>query len=188
MALPAEKYVMDRKAFLAWESSQTEKHDYWQGEIFNMTGARQVHVNISLNVATAIKNHLRGTRCRAYMADMQLEVESADAIFYPDVFVSCHPDDLAADRVLHHPKVIIEVLSDSTAAYDRGLKFSAYRSIETLQEYVLIDPDRRTLEIFRRTESNDWLLALNDSAKGLILRSIDFTAEHALVFEDIEGI
>lgn len=185
MALATQKDVMNRADFLDWETTQTEKHDYWQGEIFNMTGARQVHVNITLNVATLLKQHLRGSGCRAYMADMQLEVESGDAVFYPDVFVSCHPEDLAADRVLHHPKVIIEVLSDSTAAYDRGQKFSAYRSIDSLREFVLIEPDRRTLEIYRRTDSNDWLLATNDSAHGLTLKSIDFFADLAAVFEDV---
>lgn len=185
MALPAAQYVMDRQAFIEWESTQTEKHDYWKGEIFAMTGARQVHVNISLNVATLLKNHLRGTGCRAYMADMQLEVESADAIFYPDVFVSCDSNDLTADRVLHHPKVIIEVLSESTAAYDRGHKFTTYRSIPSLQEFVMIDPDLKTLEIYRRTGENDWLLATNDSARGLMLKSLGFEAELAAVFEDV---
>lgn len=185
MALPAEHFVMDRQAFLEWESTQTEKHDYWKGEVFAMTGARQVHVNITGNCFTLLKNHLRGTGCRAYMSDMQLEVQSADAIFYPDVFVSCDHDDLAADRVLHHPKAIIEVLSESTAAYDRGHKFATYRGISSLQEFVIIDPDQRTIEIYRRTEENDWLLATNDSARGLILKSLEFEAELAAVFEDV---
>ncbi len=106
-------------------------------------------------------------------------------MFYPDVFVSCAPEDLAAERTLTQPKVIIEVLSDSTAAYDRGVKFAAYRMLPSLQEYALIDPDRRAIEIFRRTPESDWLLATRDSARALILPSIEFEAGLDAVFEDI---
>jgi Uma2 family endonuclease len=185
MALPGEQVFMDRAEFLDWETTQAEKHEYWRGEVFAMVGARRVHVMISLNVASLLKSHLRGTRCHAFMSDMQLEVEAADAVFYPDVFVSCDPSDLAADRVLRQPKVIVEVLSDSTAAFDRGAKFAAYRRLDSLQEYVLIDPDRLTVEIFRRTDSGDWLLATRDGERGLVLKSLDFEATLADVFEDV---
>lgn len=185
MALPAPQPHMTRDDFLAWESAQPEKHQFWQGEVFAMTGARQVHVIVSLNIATLLKAHLRGTPCRAYMSDMQLEVAAADAVFYPDVFVSCDAADLAAERILSRPKVIIEVLSDSTAGFDRGAKFAAYRRVDTLQEYALIDPDQRTVEIFRRTETDDWLLATHDGERGLVLRSLDFEAPLADVFESV---
>jgi Uma2 family endonuclease len=82
-----------------------------------------------------------------------------------------------------HPKVIIEVLSESTAAYDRGGKFAAYRQLASLQEYALIDPDARTVEVFRRMESGDWLLAASE--RDLILKSLDFAAGLDVVFEDV---
>lgn len=185
MALPAVQGLMNRAEFLVWEATQTEKHEYWHGEVFAMVGARQVHVVVTGNCYALLKSHLRGTGCRAYMADMQLEIEAADAVFYPDVFVSCDAADLAADRVLHRPKVIIEVLSDSTAGFDRGAKFAAYRRLESLQEYVLIDPDRLAVEIFRRTDTGDWLFATHDSERALVLKSLDFEAALADVFEDV---
>lgn len=185
MALPAAKTPMTLEAFLAWEALQPAKHEYWQGEIFAMTGARQVHVLVSLNVASALKAHLRGSPCRTYIADMQLAVLETDTVFYPDVFVSCHPDDLKAERVLHHPKIIVEVLSDTTAAFDRGEKFAAYRCIPDLQEYVLIDPVLRRIEIFRRTEHDEWLLATRDAERGLVLQSLDFFAPPADLFESL---
>ncbi len=185
MALPAEHIVMSRTDFLAWESEQAEKHEYLRGEVFAMVGARQAHVIVAGNCFALLKSHLRGGPCRAFISDMQLEIEAADAVVYPDVFVSCHPDDLAAERVLHHPRVIVEVLSDSTAGFDRGQKFALYRMIEAVQEYVLIDPDRRTVEIFRRTDGGDWLLATRDGARGLVLKSLEFEAPLAAVFEDL---
>lgn len=188
MAESAMSLPMSRSEFLAWEHEQLEKHEFWQGEVFAMTGARQAHVMVALNVATLLKSHLRGKPCRAYISDMQLEVEAADAVYYPDVVVSCDPADLLAERVLRRPTVVIEVLSDSTAAYDRGVKFAAYRKLSSLKEYVLIDPERRTLEIFRRTEQDDWLLVTRDAARGLVLPSLAFEAGLEAVFEDLDTL
>lgn len=185
MIVQADRPRMSRADFLDWESRQTDKHEFYQGEVFAMAGARQAHVIVAGNCFALLKAHLRGSGCRTFIADMQLEVQAVDAIFYPDVFVSCDPRDLAAERVLAHPRVIIEVLSDSTAAFDRGGKFAAYRTLPSLQEYVLIDPDRRSLEVFRRTATDDWLLATRDSARALVLVSLDFEASLTDVFEDL---
>jgi len=187
MTLPKEASGMTRAEFLAWEEEQPTKHEFVGGEVFAMVGARQIHVVVAGNCFALLKAHLRGRPCRALISDMQLEVERADAVFYPDVMVTCDPRDLRAERTLLHPMVIIEVLSDSTAAYDRGQKFALYRQIDALQEYALIDPERRTVEVFRRTETNDWLLATRDSERGLVLRSLNFEASLAAIFEDIEA-
>jgi len=170
--------------FIAWENAQPDKHEFLRGEIFAMVGARRVHVAISLNVASLLKSHLRGGPCRAFMADMKLAIKAADATFYPDVMVTCDPRDLAADTAMEHPKVIIEVLSESTAAYDRGDKFASYRLIDSLEEYALIDPDRRRVEVYRRLPEGDWLLAASESERGLILKSLGFEAGLDAVFED----
>lgn len=185
MALPHPAPRFDRQDYFAWEPEQPVKHEYVAGEVFAQAGARQNHVVVAGNCFAALRQRLRGTPCRAYISDMQLEVAQADAVFYPDVMVSCHPEDLAAERVLHHPRVIVEVLSDSTAAYDRGGKFAAYRMLESLQEYVLIDPERRSLEIFRRLPSNDWLLATGDSARALVLAALEMEIGFDEVFEDV---
>ncbi len=185
MALPQPAARFERADFFAWEAEQPMKHDYVAGEVFAQAGARQDHVVVAGNCFASLRQKLRGTPCRAYISDMQLEVMQADAVFYPDVMVSCHPEDLAAERVLHHPRVIIEVLSDSTAAYDRGAKFAAVRMLDSLQEYVLVDPERRSVEIFRRLPSNDWLLATGDSARGLVLAALELEIGLDEVFEDV---
>jgi len=176
--------AMTAEEFIEWENAQPDKHEFLGGEVFAMVGARRVHVAITLNVATLLKSHLRGGPCRAFMVDMKLAVRQADAIFYPDVMVTCHPGDLSADTVMEHPKVIVEVLSEGTAAYDRGEKFAQYRKLDSLEEYALIDPDRRTVEVFRRVGEGDWLLAASESGQGLILKSIGFQAAPDAVFED----
>ncbi len=95
-----------------------------------------------------------------------------DTLFYPDVFVTCDPHDLKTDMVFKSPKLVVEVLSESTQAYDRGLKFAAYRQISTLQEYVLVDPDTRRVEVFRRNERDNFELLDQTGAPELVLDSV----------------
>ena len=187
MGLPKRKTDFDSvEAFLAWEDAQSEKHEFVDGTVFAMVGARRVHVTVAGNCFALLKAHLRGGPCRVFISDMKLLVAAADAVFYPDVMVTCHPEDARADAFMQHPRVLIEVLSEATAAYDRGEKFGAYRLLPDLQEYALVDPAHRTVEVFRRTDGGDWLLALSDSASGLVLRSLDFSASSEAVFEGLE--
>lgn len=178
-ALP---HPFDAESYLAWEAEQTEKHEYWRGEVFAMLGARREHVVVSLNLAAALKQRLRGGPCQAYISDMKLRIATVDAIFYPDVIVSCDPRDHVAEHALEHPALIIEVLSDSTAAFDRGDKFAAYRTLSTLQEYVLVDIPSRRLESFRRTGDADWLLHEYRADDGDCCFA---SLELAIPFEDI---
>lgn len=184
MGLPQTQATLTRAEFVTWENQQPNKHEFVAGEVFAMVGARRTHVTITGNCFALLKDHLRGGPCRAFMADMRVEVDAADAVFYPDVLVTCHPDDLKADLAMHHPKVLIEVLSDSTAAYDRGEKFAFYRQLDSLSEYALIDPEHRRVEVFRRMDNGDWLLAASESDQGLVLKSLDFAAGLDAVFED----
>lgn len=185
MGLPQPQARLTRAEFVDWENRQADKHEFVAGEVFAMVGARRIHVTVTGNCFARLKDHLRGGPCRAFMADMKLEVQTADAVFYPDVLVTCHPDDLKADMTMRHPTAIVEVLSDSTAAYDRGDKFAYYRQLDSLREYALIDPEHRRVEVFRRMDNGDWLLAASESEKGLILKSLDFAAGLDLVFEDV---
>lgn len=172
--------------FLAWEESQAEKHEFAAGEVFAMTEARQDHVLVSGNIYAALKQRLRGTPCRAYIADMKLRVETADAFFYPDVMASCHPADLGNQQYISNPTLIVEVPSDSTADYDRGGKFVAYRKLESLKEYLIVDIDARRVECFRRTADNDWLLHDYVGEVDCQLHSLDIRIAMAEIFEDIE--
>lgn len=174
--------------FLAWEAEQAERHEYLHGEVFAMTGARDAHNTIALNIASGLKSALRGGPCRAFIADMKLRIDSADAVFYPDVMVTCDPRDRApeADTAKRHPVLIVEVLSESTAAYDRGLKFEQYRTIDTLREYLLVEQDRRHVDLFRRDADGPWLLIAGDSQADVVLESVGQTLSVAAIYEDIE--
>jgi Uma2 family endonuclease len=117
---------------------------------------------------------------------LKLRVKASDAFFYPDVMVSCHAGDLKNARFIEHPSLIVEVLSDSTAAFDRGDKFAVYRKLDSLKEYLIVDIDARRLECFRRTAENDWLLHDYVDNEDCELTSLSISMPLAEVFEDIE--
>jgi Uma2 family endonuclease len=116
MTNPAPQAAFDADAYLVWEDLQAEKHEYMAGEVFAMVGARREHVVVSGNLFAAFKQRLRGGPCQAYVADLKLRVEAVDAFFYPDVMVSCDPRDHAPSAFIAHPRLIVDVLSESTAA------------------------------------------------------------------------
>jgi Uma2 family endonuclease len=187
MGIPQTAVKFGFEDYLAWEEGQTEKHEFVRGETFAMAGARREHVTVCVNLASAFKNHLCGTPCRAYMADMKLRVETVDTGFYPDVMVSCDRGDHAASRFLSRPTLLVEVLSDSTAAYDRGDKFADYRKLDSLQEYVIVDIDARRVECFRRNAENRWVLYDFAGEEAAEFASIGLTMPLASVFEDVEA-
>ncbi|HOI65121.1 MAG TPA: Uma2 family endonuclease [Thiomonas arsenitoxydans] len=149
MAGAQEKLSLDD--YLVWENAQPERHEFYRGETFGMVGVRRVHGMVSGNLFAALKSALRDGPCEVFTESLKVQVAD-EAVFYPDVFVTCHADDLRTEMVFRHPVLIVEVLSDSTQGYDRSLKFAMYRRIAELREYVLIDPDSRSVEVFRRNE------------------------------------
>ncbi|MGZ8216536.1 Uma2 family endonuclease [Methylomagnum sp.] len=171
--------------YLAWEADQATKHEYVRGEVFAMAGVKDAHVTVALNVASWLKTHLRGTPCRTYIADMKLQVEAADAFFYPDVFVTCDPRDQGTDLFKRYPSLIAEVLSESTARYDHGRKFATYRLLDSLQEYVLIDPDAQTVDVFRRDATGHWVLYPYAGEVEAEFISLECRAPLAAIFEDV---
>jgi len=184
----AEIKIMTRQEYLDWEARQETKHEFLDGRVYDvyaMTGARDAHVTVTLNVAALCKTHLRGKPCRIYISDMKLQVAD-DATFYPDVFVTCDPRDRETDYHKSHPSLIVEVLSPSTAGYDRGSKFAAYRKIETLREYALIDPGLLTVDLFSRDETGHWVLYPADKGGSVEFASIGLTVSLADIFEDVE--
>ncbi|MBL8303810.1 MAG: Uma2 family endonuclease [Ideonella sp.] len=171
--------------FIAWENEQLERHEFVRGEVFAMVGGRRVHGRASLNVAMSLGLQLKGSPCQVFSESMKVQVGS-DAVCYPDVFVTCDPRDLRTDQVFKSPTLIVEVLSPSTQAYDRGIKFTLYRALASLREYLLVDPETRELQLFRR--GDDGLFTLHDltGREEVELRSIGCRLMASDIFEGID--
>ncbi|MFT4101701.1 MAG: Uma2 family endonuclease [Burkholderiaceae bacterium] len=173
--------------YLTWEQDQTERHEYIDGKVFAMAGAENRHATVSLNMAIALRQHLRGTRCSTYMSDVRLHVAASNAYFYPDVMVTCDSDDHASRMSKSSPALVVEVLSPSTASYDLGAKFAHYRQIATLREYVLVDIDRRSADVYRKGADGLWVLHPFSDGQVVELASVELALPVAEVFADLEG-
>jgi Uma2 family endonuclease len=144
------------EAYLAGERESPIRHEYRNGEVSAMSGGSDAHATISGNLHALIWNHVRGSGCRVYIADMKVRVERKNCYYYPDVMVTCDEHDKTPEGVKRFPKLIIEVLSPSTESFDRGLKFTDYCAIETLVEYVTVRQDRREVEVYRAEADGGW--------------------------------
>jgi Uma2 family endonuclease len=184
VAVPDGQYLTPQN-YLDWEEQQSIKYEYIDGEVFAMTGGTIPHNDLAVNLTTALKNHLRGKGCKVSMADAKVGVSERGPFHYPDVMVTCDERDRRAIRVIYYPCLIVEVLSPSTEAKDRGKKFQNYRRISTLREYVLISSEQKVIECFRLNEKGIWELYTYSEGDEVELKSVDFRCPIELVYEDV---
>ncbi len=181
-----EKRRMTAAEFLAWEQTQPVKHEFVRGEVFMMTGGVDRNNTVAGNLYIALRAHLRGSPCRIYASDVKLRVEAADCYFYPDLMVTCSAADLADRLVKREPVLVVEVLSPSTAAFDRGDKFASYRALPSLAEYLLVDADQQRCELYRKGADGLWVLHPGATGQGVQLASVDLVVTGELLWADLE--
>ena len=155
------KHFLTPQDYLAWERQQETRHEWFDGEVYAMTGASREHNLVCGNTFSALHAQLRGGACEVYNSDMRVRVRETGMYTYPDIVAACgHPEfeDAAVDTLLN-PVLIIEVLSDSTERYDRGAKFGHYRNLPSLQDYLLVAQAECRVEHYRRQDASHWLLS-----------------------------
>ncbi|MFE1746209.1 Uma2 family endonuclease [Coleofasciculus sp. H7-2] len=185
MTLSKSDIYVSPEDYLEGEKISPIKHEYRQGEIYAMAGASDAHITIAGNLFALLRNHVRGSGYRVYMAEMKARIEQANIFYYPDVMVTCDERDRTPDDFKRYPCLIVEVLSPTTAAFDRGEKFADYRTLETLREYVLINQERVSLECFRRNAEGRWVLYPYGEGEEVHLASVDFRCAIAALYEDV---
>ena len=186
---PQLKPRLTPEDYLALERSAEFKSEYFDGEIFAMAGASRAHNTIVVNTTIELGNQLKKRPCKLYVSDIRVKVSPTGLYTYPDVVVVCGKEqfeDTHLDTLLN-PTLIIEVLSDSTEAYDRGRKFEHYRHLDSLVEYVLIAQQRPHVESFRRQSDQHWLLTECSGLDGTLrLESIDCDLALAEIYAKVE--
>ncbi len=158
---PALKYnYISPEEYLEAERAALEKHEYYQGEIFAMSGASLKHNKIFSNLFGDIAFKLKGKGCRPYGSDLRIHIPKNTLFTYPDISIICGEPDLTDDKfdTATNPSVIIELLSKSTRNYDKGEKFTLYRDIDSLKEYILVDTEKIYVEKHIRNADNSWQL------------------------------
>ena len=159
-AIAYSQQKMTIEEYLAFENEAIEKHEYYQGEIFAMSGASRNHNEIFSNLFVDIGTKLKGKNCKPYGSDLRIHVPKNTLYTYPDISIICGEMDLTDDHfdTATNPSVIIELLSGSTRNYDKGEKFTLYRDIDSLQEYILVDTEKIYVEKHIRHADNSWQL------------------------------
>ncbi|MFT4155544.1 Uma2 family endonuclease [Parafilimonas sp.] len=190
MQQTATKFIT-RQEYLAFERDALDKHEYYKGEIFAMSGASFRHNLIESNLRGALHNFLKDTGCNEFGSNLRIHIPSNTLYTYPDIIVLCNEPAFADDEfdTITNPSVIIEILSPSTANYDRGAKFDLYREIASLHEYLLIDSAAIHAVLYVKNEDDTWTLSeTKDLSQSLTIPSINFTISLADIYNGIDKV
>lgn len=176
--------------YLDWEEDQEGKHEYFHGRIYAMTGGSLEHATIILNLGASLLSRLRDKNCRVFTSEMRVKVDATGLYTYPDLVVTCGEMELerrSKSVTLLNPTLIIEVLSPSTEAYDRGDKFTHYRQLASLTDYILISATKAQAEHFQRQSDEDWLLTVRSGLDAILsLKTLGCELPLSEIYEYVE--
>jgi Uma2 family endonuclease len=188
--LPLKNQIYTLEEYLELDHESEEKIEFWDGHIFTLAGASEAHDRIQGNSYFALRSKIQYRNCRIFLSDMRVEVPAYPPYRYPDLSALCGDakfKTLGKQQFLTNPSLIVEILSDSTADFDRGYKFTYYKSIESFTEYILIAQDRPHVSQFIKQEENNWLnREYNDVNDKLHLASLDCEIELKELYETVE--
>jgi Uma2 family endonuclease len=184
VAIP-DRILMTAEEYLAWEPTQEGRHEYWDGEVVAMSGGTRNHNRVSLNFSKLLDTALADRPCDVYIVDVKVQIKPGRKYFYPDVVVTCDQRDRDA-QIVQFPCLIVEVLSPSTEAIDRGVKFAKYRQSSTLQEYILVQVEQPDVEVFRRNERGQWVLSEYALGDRLYLESVGVDLAIADLYRQVQ--
>ena len=166
-------------------NSQNARYEYIDGHVTMLAGGSLNHSTIAVNITSILKAHLRGGSCRVFNSDARVRL-SESRIVLPDASVTCDARDRGEGDIVEYPVLVVEVLSPSTEAYDRGLKFAYYRDCPTIQEYLLIDSQRQAIEVYRRERRDLWVLRTISPETDVELASLGVRFSFDAVYEDVD--
>lgn len=174
--------------YLAWERRQIDiRHEFVDGEVFAMTGASRAHNTIVRNLIQRLQNALEGSPCGAYANDFRVQQQADRRYVYPDVVVACKPLALLEDDTLLNPRLIVEVQSPSTAAYDRGDKLLYYRAMPSIDTIILIEQSRVLVEVYSRQGEHVWQVVEHlDMADTADIPKLGVQLPLSQIYRDVE--
>ena len=189
MVAGQKKFHISAADYLAGEQVSPIKHEYRRGHVYAMVGAKKAHIIIAGNLVTLFNIHLRDKPCVVLNSDIKVRLEAADCYYYLDVAVTCDERELNNNEdFILYPSLVIEILSSSTAAFDRGDKFADYQTCPTLKEYVLIDQTQMQVECYRLCSAGDWVGQTYLTGEEIVFVSLDFHCPIAHLYHKVPGI
>ncbi|MBE9202696.1 Uma2 family endonuclease [Synechocystis salina LEGE 06099] len=185
-AVPNQSPKLTPTEYFAWEEQQLHRHEYMNGEVYAMSGGTRNHSRIALKFGALLDNHLSNGSCQVLNSDCRVKIIETNDYTYPDVSVSCDPRDKTTDQYITYPCIIVEVLSDSTEAYDRGNKFFRYRQNPQLQDYVLVSSQNIAIDLYRKNEAGRWEIITYRMGDIVELQSINLSFPIEQVYRGID--
>ncbi|MCY7347965.1 MAG: Uma2 family endonuclease [Pyrinomonadaceae bacterium] len=186
MGIPKLKLKISVRDYLEGEKVSDIRHEYIDGEIYAMAGTSKSHNRILKTLLNKLSDHLRGSGCEPFFVDIKVRVEKLNRFYYPDLVIVCDEDN-EDEYYAVKPKIIVEILSPITSLTDRREKMFAYKEIESLTEYVLIEQDKIYAEVYRRRENSDlWDWSEFDENEEIELAAVDFKMAMKDIYEGIE--
>jgi Uma2 family endonuclease len=173
------------EAYFAWEEQQLERHELIDGQVYAMSGGTQNHSAIKLNIGGLINTHLRTSPCRVFNSDLKVNILRTQNYTYPDLSVTCDDRDRETSLYITYPCLVVEVLSSSTEAYDRGKKFEKYRRNPHLVDYVLVSSEEVAIDIYHHKDTGEWVILSYRSGDQVELKSINLNVSIEQFYEGI---
>ena len=171
--------------YFAWEATQLEKHEYINGEVYAMTGGSVNHGRIAIRFTAMFDSHLENTDCITGNSDVKVNIFGSNNYTYPDASVTCDDRDKTTTQYITYPCLIVEVLSTSTEAYDRGSKFRMYRQNPALIDYLLVSSTSIEIDLYHKNDAGDWLIINYKAGDTIELKSINLNFPSEQVYRGL---
>jgi Uma2 family endonuclease len=186
IVVPRHSPKLTPAEYFDWEEQQLCRHEYINGEVYAMSGGTQNHSRIALKFAALLDSHLTDGACRVFNSDCRVNLVGTDDYTYPDASVSCDRRDKTTKQYITYPCLIVEVLSDSTEAYDRGNKFFRYRQNPQLQDYVLVSSQEIAIDLYCKSGNGRWEIINYRAGDVVELQSVNLSFPIEQVYRGIE--
>ena len=172
--------------YFTWEEKQLEKHEYINGEVYAMSGGSVNHSRIAVRLTTLFSNHLENSSCETGNSDLRINIAGTKNYIYPDASVTCDDRDKTTTQYVTYPCLIVEVLSPSTEAYDRGGKFRMYRNNPVLQDYLLVSSTSIEMDLYHKNDAGEWIIINYKEGDTIELKSINLSFPIEQVYRGLD--
>lgn len=170
--------------YFAWEEKQLNKHEYIEGEVYAMSGGSVNHGRIAIRFTSMFDSHLQGS-CIVGNSDIKVKIVRTSNYIYPDVSVTCDDRDKTTTQYITYPSLIVEVLSPSTEAYDRGGKFRLYANNPELQDYLLVSSTSIEIDLYHKKDNGEWVITNYKDGDTIELKSINLSFAIAQIYQGL---
>ncbi|MEQ9551575.1 MAG: Uma2 family endonuclease [Coleofasciculus sp. G3-WIS-01] len=186
IAAPEKFPTLTPEEYFTWEEQQLEKHELIDGQVYAMSGGSVNHGRLAIRLTAMFDNHLENSSCITGNSDIKINIVETNNYTYPDASVTCDDRDKTTTQYITYPCLVVEVLSPSTEAYDRGSKFRMYRHNPALQDYLLVSSTRMEIDLYHKKQTGEWLIINYQAGDTIELKSINLSFPIEQIYRNLD--